>query len=102
MNEREYLIILYGYYQELFNEKQQRYFEDYYYENLSLSEISENLNISRNAINKTILNMKEKLFFFEEKLKLYNKNKKIRDIIELEDIDKIKKELEELIKDELY
>lgn len=102
MEEREYIIILYEYYQDLFNEKQRTYFEDYYHENLSLSEISENLNISRNAINKTILNMKEKLIFFEEKFKLYEKNKKIHDIINMNDMKKIKKELEELIRDELY
>ena len=40
MDEREYIIILYDYYKELFNMKQQEYFEEYYFNNLSLSEIS--------------------------------------------------------------
>ena len=45
MDTRNYLIILYDFYGELFNEKQRLYFENYYLENLSLGEISENLNI---------------------------------------------------------
>ncbi|UKI27608.1 MAG: hypothetical protein L6V91_03120 [Bacilli bacterium] len=41
MNEREYLIILYDFYGELLSDKQREYFEDYYFNNLSLGEISE-------------------------------------------------------------
>ena len=40
MKEREYLIILYDFYSELLNDKQRQYFEDYYFNNLSLGEIS--------------------------------------------------------------
>ena len=61
MNNRDYLIILYDYYSELFNEKQRSYFEDYYFNNLSLGEISDNIEISRNAIHKVIKNIEEKL-----------------------------------------
>ena len=60
MNNRDYLIILYDYYSELFNEKQRSYFEDYYFNNLSLGEISDNIEISRNAIHKVIKNIEEK------------------------------------------
>ena len=42
MEERNYLIILYDYYGELLTDKQRMYFEDYYFNNLSLGEISEN------------------------------------------------------------
>ena len=36
MEDREYLIILYDYYSELFNTGQRDYFESYYFDNLSL------------------------------------------------------------------
>ena len=97
METRDYLIILYDFYGELFNEKQKLYFENYYLENLSLSEISENLGVSRNAIHKVIQSMEEKLLFYEEKLELYKKNKIIYDIINLVDDDKIKEMLKGLI-----
>ena len=97
MENRNYIIMLYDYYSELFNEKQKLYFENYYLENLSLSEISENLNVSRNAIHKVIQSMEEKLLFYEEKLELYKKNKIICDIIELEQDNNIKEMLKGLI-----
>ena len=97
MENRDYLIILYDFYAELFNEKQKLYFENYYLENLSLSEISENLNVSRNAIHKVLQSMEEKLLFYEEKLELYKKSKIIYDIIELEKDNNIKEMLKGLI-----
>ena len=97
MENRDYLIILYDFYTELFNEKQKLYFENYYLENLSLSEISENLSISRNAIHKGLQSMEEKLLFYEEKLELYKKSKIISNIIELEKDNNIKEMLKGLI-----
>lgn len=97
MENRDYLVILYDYYSELFNEKQREYFENYYLENLSLAEISDNLGVSRNAIHKVIQGMEEKLLFYEEKLELYKKNKIICDIIELEKDSNIKEMLKGLI-----
>ena len=44
------LTIVYDYYGELLTEKQQLYFEDYYFNNLSLQEIAINYNVSRNAV----------------------------------------------------
>ena len=61
MERREYLIILYDFYGNLFNEAQKTYSEEYYFNNLSLGEISENYDISRNAIHKTLKQMQEKL-----------------------------------------
>jgi hypothetical protein len=81
MEFRNYIIVLYDYYKELFNEKQQQYFEDYYFNNLSLGEISDNLGVSRNAIHKVIKVVEDKLIFYEDKLKLYSKSKKIRDLL---------------------
>ena len=97
MNERDYIIMLYDYYGELFNEKQKQYFEDYYFQNLSLGEISSNLGISRNAVHKVLQGVEEKLKFYEEKLELFHKNQMICDIIKLEKDSEIKRMLKELI-----
>lgn len=97
MEERDYYIILYDFYEELFSEKQKEYFEDYYFNNLSLSEISENINISRNAIHKAIKSIEKKLLFYEEKLSLYKKNQKLNKVIQKIDDEKIIKELEDIL-----
>ena len=97
MNERDYIIMLYDYYGELFNEKQKQYFEDYYFQNLSLAEISSNLGISRNAIHKVLQGVEEKLKLYEEKLELFHKNQVMCDIIKLEKDSEIKRMLKELI-----
>ena len=97
MESRDYIIMLYDFYGDLFNDKQKNYFEEYYFNNLSLGEISEKLGVSRNAVHKVIQGMEEKLTFYEEKLSLYKKSNIIYDIIrKIEDKD-IKKKLEELL-----
>ncbi|HHU54591.1 MAG TPA: hypothetical protein GXZ63_02110 [Mollicutes bacterium] len=78
MDERIYLINLYDYYGILLTEKQQVYFEDYYFNNLSLSEISDNYEVSRNAIHKQLKDVEVKLNDYERKLKLYEKALEIR------------------------
>ena len=96
MEERDYLIILYDFYGELLNDKQREYFEDYYFNNLSLGEIGENNNISRNAIHKVIKGALEKLYFYEDKLCLYKKRELLKEYIcNLED-DEIKNKINEL------
>ena len=42
MGDRDYIVMLYDFYGELFNDKQREYFEDYYFNNLSLAEIGSN------------------------------------------------------------
>lgn len=90
------LTSLYDYYKELLTSKQQNYFEEYYFNNLSLSEISENYNVSRNAVHKQLKEISSKLLEYEEKLKLLDKSKKIKKLIENID-EKVKKEIESLI-----
>lgn len=88
MEKTIYLNNLYDYYRELLTEKQQSYFEDYYYNNFSLSEIAENNNISRNAVHNQLKKVEEKLKEFESALNLYDKRTKIIDILEKEKISK--------------
>ena len=77
MESRLYLTYLYDIYGNLLTDKQRKYFEAYYFENLTLSEISETEDISRNAIHKHILDAANKLETLEKELKIYEKNKKI-------------------------
>ncbi len=50
IEKRESIIELYDMYGSLLTEKQKRYFEDYYFADLSISEIADNYQISRNAV----------------------------------------------------
>ena len=97
MDDRDYIVMLYDFYGELFNERQKEYFEEYYFNNLSLAEIGEKLGVSRNAIHKVIQGVEEKLRFYEEKLGLYKKNRIIYDIMEKTKDSELRRELEELV-----
>jgi len=68
---------LYDYYSSLLTEIQRKYFEDYYFNNLSLTEIADNYKVSRNAISKTLKEVVSKLIFFEDNLHLYNNKQAI-------------------------
>lgn len=84
MEKRIYLNELYDYYGSLLTEKQQKYFEDYYFDNYSLSEIAQNNKVSRNAVHNQIKIVEEKLEFYEEILALRDKKEKVIGIIENE------------------
>lgn len=96
MKDSLYISELFDYYGELLTDRQIEYFKDYYFDNLTLSEISENNNVSRNAVHKTIKDAEEKLEFYENKLNLVSKSKKIRNIIDKLD-DNIKEQINKLI-----
>ena len=96
MDNRIYLINLYDYYSDLLTQKQRDYFEDYYFDNLSLAEISENNNISRNAIHKQLKETETKLENYENKLQLYDKSIKIKELIKNLDKD-LQEKIEELL-----
>lgn len=96
MEQNLYLTNLYDYYGELLTDKQREYFEYYYMENLSLSEISENYNVSRNAVHKQIKDAENKLIFYESKLRLSEKSKKIEQLLNGVD-EKIKEEILDLV-----
>lgn len=93
MDDRTYLTILYDYYGNLFNDSQKKYFEEYYFNNLSLSEISENYNVSRNAVHKQVKAVEEKLNEYESILRLYKKNIKLNKVLEKLNDEELKKEI---------
>ena len=96
MEKYVYLNLLYDLYGELLTEKQQKYFEEYYFNNLSYGEISKEYSVSRNAIYHQLQLIEKKLYFFEEKLNLYRKKQKIDDIIDLIDDRKAKRIIKDL------
>ena len=93
MNEKIYLTILFDYYEKLLTEKDQECFKAYYFDNLSLGEISELINISRNAIHKRLKKIEEKLKYYEEILGLYQKEQKIMSLIKDESLKEKLKEI---------
>lgn len=88
---------LYDLYQGLLTEKQRKYFEDYYFDNLSLGEMSENYEVSRNAIFKQIHITVAKLQEYEDILHLYQKKKKLEEVLEFTSIDDIKNQIEDIL-----
>ena len=61
MEEMIYYSELYDLYKNLLTDKQKSYFEEYYFKNLSFSEIAENYNISRNGVYNQVKFTKELL-----------------------------------------
>ena len=96
MEKLIYLNELYDMYQSLLTEKQQMYFEDYYFDNLSYGEISEKYGISRNAIFHQLKLIEEKLENYEKKLNLLEKKRTIDDIINIVDDKRIKDALKNI------
>ena len=96
MDNRLYYINLFDYYGDLLTEKQQHYFEDYYFNNLTLSEISENEGVSRNAVNKQLHGVIEKLEMYESILELYAKATKIKELLK-QTPKELREQIEELL-----
>lgn len=73
------LIDLYG---DLLTEKQLNYMQLYYCEDLSLAEIAESLDISRNAVHDNIKRAVRTLEEYEDKLQLVSKHLERKKLIE--------------------
>ena len=97
MDRIVYLNLLYDCYKDMFTDKQQLYFESYYWENLSLGEIAENNNVSRNAINKKKKIMDEKLIDLENKLQLNKKKEKIIKLLDSEIDEELLEEIKKIL-----
>ena len=69
--------ILYQYYKDLLSDKQSEAIEQYYLEDLSLTEIAELEGVSKQAISTTIKRAERLLLDYEDKLGLYERNKEL-------------------------
>lgn len=97
MDEVVYLNDLFDIYGELLTEKQRDYFRDYYFDNMSYGEIAEKYDVSRNAIFKQLKFGTDKLQELENNLHIYERNTKIKELINNISDEKIVKELESLL-----
>ncbi|HHX79250.1 MAG TPA: hypothetical protein GX695_05845 [Acholeplasmataceae bacterium] len=76
LQKQQYYINLYDFYGDLLTEKQQIYFKDYYFDDLSLAEIAINHEVSRNAVYDSISKVYKLLENYEKKLGLLDKFQK--------------------------
>ena len=97
MEEFVYYNNLFDVYGSLLTEKEQVTFKDYYQEDLSLSEIANENNVSRAAVQKTIKTVLDKLKYYEDMLCIYAKNIKLREILNETDINVIKSNIEKIL-----
>lgn len=65
---------LYDFYSDLLSEKQKQYLNDYFFNDFSLTEISENYDISKQAVSNNIKRTITELEQYEEKLNLIKLN----------------------------
>ncbi len=85
LEKTEHLNQLFSYYGALLTEKQQKYFIHYYHLDLSLQEVAEMFDVSRNAVHDQLNSVEKHLMEFESKLnllKLSLERKKILDDFE--------------------
>ena len=97
MEEKVRISILLELYGKLLTEKQYEFMDLYYNQDLSLSEIGDNEDITRQAVRTILLKSKKKLEEYEEQLKFMQKEEKIKKCIEeLEETNADKKILKKL------
>ena len=97
MEEKVEIAILLNLYGNLLTDVQKKYMEMYYNQDLSLSEIGELENITRQAVRTNLLKSKNKLFEYEKQLNFMQKEQKIKKILEKLSKTKLNTEQVELI-----
>lgn len=95
--DRVELTNLFDIYESLLTDREKEIFKYYYYEDLSLSEIGENLNITRTGVFNTIKKVEEKLIQFESSLKLMNIKNTLTSLLDENNIEIIKNKIKKII-----
>lgn len=97
LEKKEHYSMLYDFYESLLTERQREYFEAYYFNDMTLQEISEEFDVSRNAAFLSLKKVFSALDEYEEKLKLCLKFQKRENIYkELEKKEENKELIEKL------
>lgn len=94
-----YINDLFQLYGKLLSDTQQEIILDYYEYNLSLSEIAENRNISRAAVDDALKKGVKKLEKYEEDLKFYQRNEDIKSLINKLKEKNLNDDVKEIIKE---
>ena len=97
MDKVIYLSSLYEVYKELCTQKQRAYFELYYHENLSYSEIAEVHGVSRNAVHSQLKILEERLAELEDSLHIIEKKNKVLNLLKDKISTYIYEKIEELL-----
>lgn len=85
IEKKERINQLFDIYESLFTEHQVQIFQSYYQDDLSLKEIAEDFNISRNAVHDLLKRVEVMLEDYEAKLHLLDKINEIENILENQD-----------------
>lgn len=72
---------LFDFYQDLLTDKQRDLLKEYYLENFSLGELSEQYQISRQSVFDTIKKAEQKLIDYENKLHLFAKHQEEQQVL---------------------
>lgn len=91
---------LYLIYKDLLNDKTSEVFDLYYGENLSMQEIADIKEISKSRVGMIIKNVEKKLDKYESILKIYEKNTILNNLLSINDLDKIRSTIREIVKGE--
>lgn len=97
MKDFVYYNDLFSIYSSLLTENEKSSFKEHYFEDLSLSEIAEEKNISRAAVHKTVNNVIDKLNYYESILHIYETKSSLKECLELKDIELIKSKIDEIL-----
>ena len=104
MEEKIEISILLSLYGALLTSTQQKYMDLYYNQDLSLSEIGDNENITRQAVRTILVKSKNKLLEYEKNLKFMQKEKnigKLLENLENKNLNEQQKKIITIIKEEL-
>lgn len=91
---------LYLIYKDLINDNNQEIFDLYYGENLSMQEIADIKDISKSRVGTIIKNVEQKLDKYESVLNNNKRNIRLNQILELNNLEEAKEEIEKIIKGE--
>lgn len=93
--------IYFDFYSSLLTDRQRDVISMFYQHDMSLAEIAKEYDISRQAVAVVIKRTEKLLLYYEEKLKLFEKSKKIIDFLESQkNIDvKVKEKIEEILEE---
>ncbi|MBG0762604.1 HTH domain-containing protein [Acholeplasma laidlawii] len=98
LEKTEHLNTLYSFYSELLTDKQQAYYTNYYHMDLTLQEIADIFDVSRNAVHTQLKSVEQILYNFEAKLKLVETSQKRSKLLDQLEATKDLKYIDELRK----